>query len=125
MNMKRKLIPIMATRFFWNGVKILGSKTLIKVWYTFNKGYDNSPSHLAIYAKSVRDSLEGLEGLKPNQSDCQTDYFVTDHAVLTADMDDYIPALVAAKTYFERKNQAVLPFIMEELAILAAEDKNP
>jgi hypothetical protein len=110
----------MTTKFFWNGVKINGSNRLIKVWYTFDKGYDHSPTHLTIYAKCLLDSLEGLEGLKPNQSDSQTDYFCKDHAVLTAGMDDYIPALQAAKAYCEKKNQAALPFINEELAKLTA-----
>jgi hypothetical protein len=111
----------MATKFFWNGVKINGSKKLIKVWYTFDKGYDHSPTHLTIYAKCLLDSLEGLAGLKANQTDYQTDYFVTDHAVLTANMSDYLPALQAAKTYYEkRENQAALLQINEELAKLTA-----
>ena len=108
-------------RFYYNGVKKVGSDLLTKVRYSFSKAFDATPAHLTIYAREYNDSLNGLAGYRINQSDSRADYYEKDRVVLMDGMSDYLPALQAAKKYYKRlKDSDGLVQIDEELARLTS-----
>lgn len=82
-------------RFYWNGIRINGEKSLIKCSYSL----DNHSEHkecVSIYAHSYGAALPRDLFEVCNESDSYTDYFDTDHAVLTPEHPLYKYARYAA-----------------------------
>lgn len=81
-------------RFYWNGIRINGEKSLIKCSYSL----DNSRDHkecVTIYADGCSSLPSDLFEVH-NETDLYTDYFDNDHAVLTPEHPLYKYARYAA-----------------------------
>lgn len=69
-------------KFFWNGIKLNGSRELIKCFYSLDNNCEHSPS-VSIYAKGYGAELPRDVFVVSNDTDIMTDYFDTDSATLT------------------------------------------
>lgn len=69
-------------KFFWNGIKVNGSRELIKCFYDLDNNREHSPS-VSIYAKGYGAELPTDIFVVSNDTDLITDYFDTDSATLT------------------------------------------
>ena len=81
-------------RFYWNGIRINGEKSLIKCSYSL----DNSRDHkecVSIYADGCSSLPRDLFEVQ-NETDLYTDYFDSDHADLTPEHPLYKYARYAA-----------------------------
>jgi len=79
-------------KFFWNGIKINGEKTLIKCFYSL----DNQRECVTIYARDYGVHLPSDMFPVENDTDSMTDYFATDHIVVFPDHPLYLYARAAA-----------------------------
>lgn len=82
-------------RFYWNGIRINGEKSLIKCSYSLDNHSDHKEC-VTIYAKGYGAALPRDLFYVVNESDSYTDYFDTDHAVLTPEHPLYKYARYAA-----------------------------
>ena len=83
-------------KFFWNGIKVNGSKSLIKVFYSLDNNKDHAPS-VSISSQGYGDQLPGDLFTVYNDTDYYTDYFDTDRATLTPEHPLYKYARAAAE----------------------------
>lgn len=70
-----------AIKFFWNGIKINGSKTLIRCFYSLDNRQDGREC-VTIYARDYSGRLPGDMFPVENGTDLYTDYFETDRTDL-------------------------------------------
>lgn len=82
-------------RFYWNGLKLNGEKSLIKCSYSIDNHRDHKEC-VTIYAKDYGGQLPRDLFDVNNESDSYSDYFDTDSAVLTPDHPLYKYARYAA-----------------------------
>lgn len=80
-------------RFYWNGIRLNGEKSLNKCWYSLDNNRDHLPS-VSIYADGCRLPRDLFE--VKNETDIYTDYFEEDSAYLTPDHPLYKYARYAA-----------------------------
>lgn len=64
-------------KFFWNGIRVNGCKSLIKCYYSIDNNHDGRPE-VHISARGYSDSLPGDVFAVENGTDSMTDYFETD-----------------------------------------------
>lgn len=70
-----------AIKFFWNGIKLNGSKQLIRCFYSLDNRHDGREC-VTIYARDYSGKLPGDVFPIENGTDLYTDYFETDRADL-------------------------------------------
>lgn len=80
-------------KFFWNGLRLNGEKSLAKVSYSMDNHHDYDEC-VSIYADGCRLPRDLFE--VHNETDWYTDYFDDDHATLTPDHPLYKYARYAA-----------------------------
>ena len=68
-------------KFFWNGMKVNGEKTLRKCYFSLSGSKDEE--YIMIYSKGYGDSLPSDVFAVENETDYYTDYFDDDHARIT------------------------------------------
>jgi len=104
-------------KFFWNGIRVNGEKSLIKVSYSLDNHRDHAEC-VTIYADGYGSRLPRDVFEVHNETDLYTDYFENDRAVLTPAHPLYKYARYAAvkakihdlkgyikyKTYYMEKN---------------------
>lgn len=84
-----------AIKFFWNGIKINGSKTLIRCFYSLDNRHDGREG-VTIYARDYSGHLPGDLFRVQNDTDLYSDYHDTDRAELFPDHPLYPYARAAA-----------------------------
>ena len=81
-------------RFYWNGIRLNGEKSLVKCFYSLSNSKNDNES-VTIYARDGYSLPRDLFEVK-NETDLYTDYFDTDSAILTPDHPLYKYARYAA-----------------------------
>jgi hypothetical protein len=97
-------------KFYWNGLKVNGSKKLIKCSYSLDNNRDGSPS-VSIYAGDYGASLPQDIFSVCNDTDLYTDYFDKDSAEVTPDHPLYNYARYAAmkaRYHYDAKHRTYL-----------------
>ncbi len=82
-------------KFFWNGLRLNGEKSLVKCHYSLNNDRDHDEC-VTIYADSYGGQLPRDLFEVKNETDSYTDYFDNDRATLTPDHPLYKYARYAA-----------------------------
>lgn len=82
-------------KFYWNGIKFNGEKSLIKCFYSLDNNPDHAPS-VTIYADSYSHCLPSDMFPVENDTDLYTDYFDDDRATITPEHPLYKYARFAA-----------------------------
>ena len=99
-----------AIKFFWNGIKLNGEKTLARCSYSLDSSRGTDGPSVTIYAKSYGAELPGDVFAVENDTDTMPDYFDTDSAVLTSAHPLYRYARAAALKAEIRSIEKYLPY---------------
>lgn len=107
-----------AIKFFWNGLKVNGSKQLIRCFYSLDNRHDGREC-VTIYARDYSGHLPGDMFPVENGTDLYTDYFETDRADLFPGHPLYTYARAAAVSAAIREIKRFLPHYLEKIGTWA------
>lgn len=107
-----------AIKFFWNGIKLNGSKQLIRCFYSLDNRHDVREC-VTIYARGYSGKLPGDVFPVENGTDLYTDYFETDRADLFPGHPLYPYARAAAVSAKIREIKRFLPHDLEKIGTWA------
>lgn len=105
-------------KFFWNGIKLNGSKQLIRCFYSLDNRHDGREC-VTIYARDYSGHLPGDMFPVENETDSMTDYFETDRASLFPGHPLYLYARAAAVSAKIREIKSFLPHDLEKIGTWA------
>ena len=104
-----------AIKFFWNGIKLNGEKTLTRCFYSIDGSISADGPSVTISARDY-DDLPGDVFAVSNDTDSMIDYFDSDRAVLTPAHPLYPYARAAALKAGIRSIEKYLPYCDERAA---------